>query len=520
MNKTTRLPHRISNYWIITILLIVVKLSLHFVTNTNYELHRDEMLFFNMADHPDFGYVSVPPFTGFLAYIIKVIFGYSVFGIRFIPAILGAASILIIAKIVKESGGGVLALIIASAAFLLSPGFLIFNTLFTPNATEQFLWLLITYLIFRMIGSNNPKQWVLTGIFIGIAFLNKYSIIFYLAGFLIAFIFSSYRHLLTSKYFYFAILLASILIIPNIFWQYNHNWPVIHHMEELKKTQLDKMDYATFFVDIFSLNLIYTLVWLFGLVSLLFLRREKKYRCIGVASLIIILLFLFLNGKGYYIQGVIPFLFAIGGYSMEKYFKGRLIWISYFVLLICILISLVALPFGLPLLSFDKLSCYSAKTKGFIIYPFYRWEDGEAHNMSQAYADMTGWKELAGYVSKAYLQLSKEEQASCIIYCERNYGYADAVHFYGKKYNLPDAITFLESHVLWAPDTIPPGPVIYINKDLGGFNKLFHEIKQVGSVNNKYFRENGLKVFLCRKNKTDVQRIYADKAKEEKSIYH
>jgi hypothetical protein len=73
MNKTTRLPRRISNYWIITILLIVVKLSLHFLTNTNYELHRDEMLFFNMADHPDFGYVSVPPFTGVLAYIIKVI---------------------------------------------------------------------------------------------------------------------------------------------------------------------------------------------------------------------------------------------------------------------------------------------------------------------------------------------------------------------------------------------------------------------------------------------------------------
>jgi hypothetical protein len=98
MNKTTRLLRRISNYWIITILLIVVKLSFHFLTNTNYELHRDEMLYFNMADHPDFGYVSVPPLTGFLAYIIKVIFGYSVFGIRFIPAMLGAASILIYCK--------------------------------------------------------------------------------------------------------------------------------------------------------------------------------------------------------------------------------------------------------------------------------------------------------------------------------------------------------------------------------------------------------------------------------------
>jgi len=168
--KTTGLARGISNYWITTILLIVVKLCFHFLTNTNYELHRDEMLYFNMADHPDFGYVSVPPLTGFLAYIIKVLFGYSVFGIRLIPAVLGTTSVLIISKIVKDLGGSILALIIASSAFLLSPGFLIFDTLFTPNAPERFLWLLISYLIFQMIGSNNPKQWILIGIFIGIAF--------------------------------------------------------------------------------------------------------------------------------------------------------------------------------------------------------------------------------------------------------------------------------------------------------------------------------------------------------------
>jgi hypothetical protein len=132
---------------------------------------------------------------------------------------------------------------------------------------------------------------------------------------------------------------------------------------------------------------------------------------------------------------------------------------------------------------------------------------------------MTGWKELTGYVAEAYSLLSKKEQASCIIYCERNYGYAAAVHFYGKKYNLPDAITFLERYVLWAPDSIQSGPVIYINRNLDGFHNLFAEIKEVGSVNNKYFREDGLKVFLCRKNKTDVQRIYADKAREEKNIF-
>ena len=93
---------KISNYWIVAIIFIIVKLCLHFFTNTNYELHRDEMLYFNMGDHLSFGYATVPPVIGFLAFIVKSIFGYSVFGIRLIPALLGAASIFIIARLLKK----------------------------------------------------------------------------------------------------------------------------------------------------------------------------------------------------------------------------------------------------------------------------------------------------------------------------------------------------------------------------------------------------------------------------------
>ncbi|MBK7710705.1 MAG: hypothetical protein IPJ37_07010 [Bacteroidales bacterium] len=91
-------------YWKITILLIIAKLCLHLFTNTNYELHRDEMLYFNMADNLSFGYATVPPLTGFLAFIVKGLFGYSVFGIRLLPAILGALSLFIIAKIIRKLG--------------------------------------------------------------------------------------------------------------------------------------------------------------------------------------------------------------------------------------------------------------------------------------------------------------------------------------------------------------------------------------------------------------------------------
>ena len=506
-------------FWIITILLIIEKLFLHFFTNTNYELHRDEMLYFNMADHLSFGYATVPPLTGFFAFIIKTIFGYSVFGIRLLPAILGTLSLFIIAKIIRELDGGITALIIAGTSFILSPGFLLVDTLFTPNVTEEFLWLFITYCTFRMIRHKKPELWLLTGLLIGISFLNKYSVLFLVLGLFVAILASNHRKLLTSPYFFQAIVIGIIIILPNILWQLTHGFPVISHISELKRTQLDNMSYTYFLEDILSLNLASVLVWIFGLISLLFFRNEKKYQYLGIASLIIILSFFFLQGKAYYMLGIVPFLLAFGGYAMEKYIKNNLSWVNYFILSVIVTSSVAALPSSLPFLSFEKYSNYIEKTKHILIYPFLRWEDGKIHNISQVYSDMTGWRELAEYAAQAYNNLSEEEKKNCTIYGERNYGHAGAIHFYGKKYNLPEPVTFLESYVFWAPDSIPDGPFIYINRSADGLKDHFSEITEVGCVKNPYFRENGLKVFLCKSPKVNIPELYKNIAKEEKNKY-
>ena len=510
---------RWNNYRLVTMIFVVIKLCLHVCTNTNYELHRDEMLYFNMADHLSPGYATIPPVMAFLAFSVKSIFGYSVFFIRLIPAVLGAASIPIIAKIIRILGGGILAQVIAGVSFLLSPGFLLFDTLFTPNAIEQFLWLWLTLLLIKMVTLKNPKYWIGIGILTGLAFLNKYSVAVFIFGFLIALLFSNHRKIFRSGYFLTSILIAFVIFLPNLIWQYMHHWPVIWHMEELKRTQLVNRNYFLFFTEIFSLLGLSIVVCLFGFYSILFLKGEKTNRWLGLAILIIIFIFLLSYGKGYYILGVIPFLYAAGAYAFEKYCGGRFNRISYAVLFSIISYSIIVLPFSLPVLSLEKLKKYDAITGHLAIYPFSRWEDGKIHSSSQVYADMTGWKELTVYVAKAYAMLSAEDQKKCTIYGERNYGYAGAIHFYGRRYHLPEAITFLESYTIWAPDTIPHGPVIYINQGVGRCRELFNHITEIGRVKNEYFREDGLKIFLCSEPKTDLQEAYKQKAIEEKRNY-
>jgi hypothetical protein len=84
---TTLIKPKISSFWVITAGFVLVKLLIHFLTSTTYELHRDEMLYFAQGLHPGLGYLSTPPFIGFLAFLVHGILGYSEFGIKLFPEI-------------------------------------------------------------------------------------------------------------------------------------------------------------------------------------------------------------------------------------------------------------------------------------------------------------------------------------------------------------------------------------------------------------------------------------------------
>ncbi len=517
--KTNIRKPALSKYWIITIVFILAKLSIHLLTCTHYELLRDEMLFFNMGEHPDLGYATVPPMTGLLAFLMHKIFGFSVFGIRLFPALMGALSVYFIALVVKELGAGIEALVISCATYIMTTGLLLATSLFTATAFDELIWLIATWLILRMVKRDNPKMWIYIAIVMALGFLNKYSVLFFIAGFVIAFTIDGKARLFCSRYFLLAILTGIAIIMPNVIWQYNHGWPVLIHMTELKSSQLDLLGYSGFFLYLFSFSQGSVIIWLIGLAALLFLKAEREYRYLGIASFSVIFLFFLMKGKGYYVLGLFPFLFAFAGYVLEKYMKGSRNPIKWFLFSFSAIMSLAALPSGLPVLSFDSYNKYLQATRHFICHPLMEWDNGEEHEFPQAYSDMTGWKELAGYAAKAYNSLNDDEKASCTIYCERSYGYAGAVYFYGHEYRLPPPVTFHESYVFWAPDSIPAGPMIYIYRNKSEMEKLFSDITEAGTVKDKYFREPGLTVYLCKSPKKDICSIYKDKANEEKNRF-
>ena len=437
---------RISTEWQIIIGFAILKLIIHLLVSTNYELQRDAYLYLALGDHPAWGYVSVPPSIAFFGKLTQFLFGSSAFAVRIFPALLGGTSIIIIGLIVKELNGKRFAIFLACLAFLLSPAYLRTNALFQPVSFNQFYWLLSGYLILKLAKTRNTKAWIPLFIVFGLAFLNKYSISFFMLGFFVSLLLVSDRKLYKSKHFLIGAAIGLVMILPNLIWQYNHNWPVIHHMAELHRTQLVHVSPVNFILEQFLMNFQALIIWLFGLVTFLFFKEEKQFRVLGLLYVSTVLIIMLGSGKSYYTLGLYPLLIAMGAYSIEKYVTGKLFFLRYLVILL-ILIIIPFLPYGLPILKPAKMHAYAQKTSKYLGHAPLRWEDGKIHKIPQDYADMIGWEALSKIVLEAYNQLTPVEKTSLLIFGD-SYAEAAAVKHYCQPKGLPEPVSFDDNFVL------------------------------------------------------------------------
>ena len=508
-----------SSVWIRTWWLVglfgIFKLLLHLLTNTSYELQRDAFMYIDLGNHLAWGYHSVPPSIAVFANISRFLFGDTTFGIRFFPAIVGVLSIILIGIMVREAGGGKWAQFFACLASLAAPAFLRSNTLFQPVSFNQFYWLLLAFLLFRLIRTMKPKYWYFIGIVAGLAFLNKYSVVFYLFGIIVAVLLTPLRSWLRKPQPYIAMAIAGLIALPNLIWQVNHNWPVINHMQELAETQLVHVRLDIFLTEQIMMFLPVFFIWILGLVYIAFFKDGKPYRAFAWIYLVVVLLLIILRGKPYYTIGLYSSLFVFGGLFIERYLRGKLEFLKYALIIFILSVSIVALPISLPILKPEAfIQFYKSMGKE----KFHRWEDGEYYDLPQDYADMIGWEELSRMVGETYQRLTHEQQAKCVILAN-NYGEAGSVNFYGTKYDLPTVISYNDSYIYWAPESIDGEYLIKIG-DSDNLHELFNQVDIVGRISTPYARQEGTPVYFCTDPKTDVNLVYQEELQNRLERYH
>ncbi|SFD10761.1 glycosyltransferase family 39 protein [Flavobacterium phragmitis] len=495
---------------LILIGFILLKFVLQYVLiSPEYDLQRDEYLHLDQANHLAWGYLSVPPVTSWFSCLILLL-GNSVFWIKFFPALFGALTLLVVWKTIELLKGNLYALILGALGIVFS-SLLRLNMLYQPNSLDVLCWTLFYYILIQYITSEK-NNWLYLGAFVfAFGFLNKYNILFLLLGLIPAIILSNQRKILVKKELYFALIMGFLFILPNLLWQYRNHFPIVHHMKELAETQLVNVERAGFLKEQVLFFIGSFFVILASLYALLFYKPFEKYRLFFSSIIFTLLIFLYFKAKSYYAIGLYPIYIAFGSVFLSDILQNgwkRFLKPVFIALPLLFFIPMYFMAF--PNRSPEQLVAEKLET--------HRWEDGKEHDLSQDFADMLGWKELARKTDSIYALFPKTENT--LVLCD-NYGQAGAINYYTKKGI--KAVSFNADYVNWFDLNLYYKNLIRVkefeeNSDEFKTTSPFFEKAFIGGqITNKYAREYGTTIFVFANAKVNInKRLEQEIAKEKK----
>jgi hypothetical protein len=432
----------------IILCIALVRLVLYCFAGPHYGYFRDELYYLACGEHPAWGYVDQPPLIGWVAWLLQHTIGTSLWALRLLPALAGAATIVLAGLLTRELGGRRWAMFLASLAALMAPVSLALSHLFTMNAFDPLLWTAIAYLVVRIVKGGDERLWVAAGALAGVTILNKYGILFWLSGLIIGVCLTPLRQSLRHRWFWFGCIVAAAIALPNFVWEWRHQFPFLQLMHNVRESGRDIVLPPLPYLQAQAQMLGFVAALLVPFALLFFFSRQGRlFRALGWAYLIFLAEMMILHGKMYYVAPVYPMMFAAGAVWIEAVTQRRIwIWVKPVLALAILAIGGIYAPTILPILSVPNFLAYE-HTMGIEQQKFEHMPEGV---LPQLYADMFGWEEIAQRVAAYYHTLSPEEQRRTAIFAN-NYGDAGAIDFFGPKYGLPKVIGNHQNYWIWGP---------------------------------------------------------------------
>ena len=396
------------------LLVIVAKSALNLAVANRYGWQRDELYYATAGHHLQGGYVDFPPVTALLSALARLLFGWSLVGFRFFAILAGALTIVIAALVARELGGNARAQTLAAVAVGFSPLLVATNGLFQPVSFDQLATMVVLWLALRL--ALRRGSWWTLGVAAGAGLETKYTLAVVLfslaAGFLIW-----NRDLLTSYGFAFALVLAGLLLVPNLLWESAHGWTSVHFFLHPPPSATEESRPLYVANLLLLTHPVAVPIAVAGTVSLV---RERVLRPLGFTVIATVAAYLLLGGKSYYALPVVLFALAAGAVPFERWATTRRLQ-GVGVAFVGVLVAV--LPIGLPVLPLrtaDRLGVLDARSD---------------------YKDEVGWPTLAH-------QAERLSPGSDVI-LTLNYGEAGALELFGR--GLPPVASGHVTFRYWRP---------------------------------------------------------------------
>ncbi|HEY6181769.1 MAG TPA: glycosyltransferase family 39 protein, partial [Terriglobales bacterium] len=297
----------------------------------------------------------------------------------------------------------------------------------------------------RLLKSNDPRWCVPIGIVIGLGLMTKYTMGFYLAGIVGGLVLTEARRFLGSKWFWVGVVLAFLICLPNLIWQFRHDMISLHFLQSIHKRDVGQGRSEGFWADQFRINtnLATAPLWIAGLIVFL---RDRRYRMLAWMYVIPLALFAVTKARFYYLGAAYPMLLAMGEVAGERWISTlRQGWRWTVKTALFTGIAICGMYFAaviIPWAPRGRLREFALKNNGDL-------------------REEIGWEDLVSSVANIRDGLTVQQQENLGVLVG-NYGEGGAITILGPEYHLPPAIQLTNSGWLRGYPSPPPDTLIVV----------------------------------------------------------
>jgi hypothetical protein len=485
----------------------LVRVVIYLVAAPNYGYFRDEMYYLACGQHPAWGYMDQPPLIAWMAWLLEHTIGVSLYALRLLPMLADVGCIVLTALLARKLGGGRWAMFLAALAVLVAPINLALSHLFTMNAFDPLLWMLIAWFLVDLAQTGREQDWIWIGLLTGITLLNKYGVLFFIAGLLAGVLFSQLRRSFIRPWFWAGVAIATVIALPNFLWQLHWNFPFVQLVRRVRQGGRDVMlpplpylEQQSEMIGFVSSVLVVLAIWF--LIS----PQGRRYGVLFWGFLSVLGCMLVLKGKFYYVAPVYPVVFAPGAVLFERLTETRGVrWFRPVYAAVMFLVAAVIAPTVIPVLSIPRYIAYTKK----LGIQQQKFENQPESELPQIFADMVGWEDRVKIVADYFHSLPPDVQKVTAIGAS-NYGDAGAVDLFGPKYGLPKAISTANNYWIWGPRNYTGASVILMDEDSPEkYVDRCKSFRMVAHPNDPYARpDENFPIYHCLGFSTDLRSVW------------
>jgi len=464
---------RFAVWEIVAVLAAFVVLLLIMVNR--YGPHRDELYFVSAGQRLAWGYPDQPLLTPLLARLATELAPHNLLMLRLPSLIAMALLVICAAAFARLLGGGRAAQLLTASTVAASVITMTLGHRLSTATFDTLAWAAILLVVGHALCDDRPKLWLVAGLLAGLGLNNKTAVVVLLFAIVIGVLLvPSTRKQLRTAYPWLGGLIALVLWLPNLIWQFQNGWPVLALSADIGEEYGGLGGRLALFGQALAMfSPLLAIVWLYGLVQLFRNPAWVKLRPIGVAFLVSTAVFVITAGKGYYLAGAVVPLLAAGCTALAARWSNRRLIAAGIVLALS---AAIAWPAFVPVL---PVRTYAAS--------FYPALDSDQ-------LETIGWPDFVGSVRATLDSLPADQRASAVVFA-RNYGEAGALEWYG----FPRPVfSGHNAFAAWGPPAEGAGPVIVIG--LADPAASFTDCRAAAVIDNGAGAENeerGRQIWVC-----------------------